>query len=246
MENASKALIMAASVLIAIVIISAFILMMSNLTSYQEASYKSNLSAQIAEFNSQYTTYDRSNIRGSDMISLMNKVVDYNTRYTNEEGFTKMLITIDMNGYNENLSFDNVNRIVTKNKYTQDQIAEIVGQPSSVTDGITTGEIRRIEQKYEQKYCNQLASEISTIDDIVNNNRLSQSEKNKTFNDEKILPKDVTTYTGGLSKVYEDALKYYEYVQFKRAYFDCVGNPEYDKNTGRILKMEFKCTGIGV
>ena len=36
MENASRALIMAASVLIAIVIISAFILMMSNLTSYQE------------------------------------------------------------------------------------------------------------------------------------------------------------------------------------------------------------------
>ena len=80
MENASKALIMAASVLIAIVIISAFLLMMSNLTSYQESSYQSNLSAQIAEFNNQYTTYDRSNIRGSDMISLMNRIVDYNKR----------------------------------------------------------------------------------------------------------------------------------------------------------------------
>ena len=96
MENASKALIMAASVLIAIVIISAFVLMMSNLTSYQESSYQSNLSAQIAEFNNQYTTYERTDIRGSDMISLMNKVLDYNTRYTGEENFTKMKITVKM------------------------------------------------------------------------------------------------------------------------------------------------------
>ena len=97
MENAAKALIMAASVLIAIVIISAFILMMSNLTSYQESSYQSNLSAQIAEFNNQFVTYDRSDIRGSDMISLMNRVSDYNARYADSEGFTEMQITIKMN-----------------------------------------------------------------------------------------------------------------------------------------------------
>ena len=40
MENASKALIMAASVLIALVIIGAFMLMMSNLTDYQDQSYQ--------------------------------------------------------------------------------------------------------------------------------------------------------------------------------------------------------------
>ena len=35
---------------------------------------------------------------------------------------------------------------------------------------------------------------------------------------------------------------YYEYVQFKRAKFDCIGT-EYDQDTGRILKMNFKFTG---
>lgn len=35
---------------------------------------------------------------------------------------------------------------------------------------------------------------------------------------------------------------YYEYVQFKRAKFDC-SNVEYDSKTGRIIKMEFKFTG---
>lgn len=253
MENASRALIMAASVLIAIVIISAFILMMSNLTSYQETTYQSNLSAQIAEFNNQYTTYDRDNIRGSDMISLMNKVADYNTRYTGEEGFTEMQITIKMNGYNDDLAFDGTNRIVTESQYTQDNIYLIVGRPTlstvngsnAVTSEVSSGPIRTVENKYQQKYCNQLASEIANIASIADNTSYSTSRKNELFDNEKILPNPATSY-GGISVIYEDALKYYEYIQFKRAYFDCVGEPEYDKNTGRILKMEFECTGIGV
>ena len=246
MENASKALIMAASVLIAIVIISAFILMMTNLTSYQESSYQSNLSAQIAEFNNQFTTYDRSDIRGSDMISLMNKIVDYNTRYVNEEGFTEMHITIKMNGHNSDLVFEGNNLIVIEPEYTERNISDIVGQPSAVTGDITDGEIRRIEKKYQQKYCNQLASEISNIQSIMESDIYrTTSEKNQAFDDEKILPNPASSY-GGISVIYEDALKYYEYIQFKRAYFDCKGEPEYDKNTGRILKMEFECTGIGV
>ena len=247
MENASKALIMAASVLIAIVIISAFILMMSNLTSYQESSYQSNLSAQIAEFNNQYTTYDRDNIRGSDMISLMNKVVDYNTRHTGEEGFAKMEVTLTIpSDIRQDLTYDGTNRLIMKDTYTEDTIDEIVGQPSSVTGDITDGEIRRIEKKYEQKYCNQLASEISNIQTILENrNYDTTTKKNDAFDEEGWLPKAATTY-GGISVIYEDALKYYEYVQFKRTYFNCIEEPEYDRNTGRILKMEFKCDRIGV
>ena len=252
MENAAKALIMAASVLIAIVIISAFILMMSNLTSYQESSYQSNLSEQIAEFNNQFVTYDRSDIRGSDMISLMNRVSDYNTRYVNSEGFTEMQITIKMNGYNDELAFDGTNRIITQSEYTQDNIYLIVGQPNlttvngsgSVSSEVSSGPIRTIENKYQQKYCNQLSSEISNIKSIVDSSGTT-TEKNETFDEEKILPNSASSY-GGISVIYEDALKYYEYIQFKRAYFDCKGEPEYDKNTGRILKMEFECTGIGV
>ena len=246
MENASKALIMAASILIGIVIISAFILMMSNLTNYQEKSYQSNLSDQITEFNNQFTTYARDGIRGSDMISLMNRVVDYNTRYTGTEGYTEMQVTINMNGYNDDLVFEGTNQLVTRNEYNQDNIDEIVGKPSSVTGDITDGAIRAIEQNYEQKYCNQLVAEISNIASIVQNTHLSSSEKEEAFNSEGFLPKPVSSYTGGLNQIYKDAKTYYEYVQFKRTYFNCVGTPEYDSNTGRIIKLEFECTGVGV
>ena len=56
MENASKALIMAGSVLIALMIIGALILTFSNITAYQETNTRSTRSSQMAEFNSQYET----------------------------------------------------------------------------------------------------------------------------------------------------------------------------------------------
>lgn len=56
--------------------------------------------------------------------------------------------------------------------------------------------------------------------------------------------KKVSQY-GGINQVLKDAKLYYEYVQFKRTYFNCTGT-DYDSNTGRLIKMEFVCTGIGV
>ena len=120
------------------------------------------------------------------------------------------------------------NRIIEKTEYTQDNIYLIVGQPSAVTGDITDGEIRRIEKKYQQKYCNQLASEFCNIESIIENGAYrTASEKNQAFDDEKILPKLATTY-GGITVIYDDALKYYEYIQFKRSYFDCVGKTHGD------------------
>ena len=233
MENASKALIMAAGVLISLVILGAFMLMMSNLTDYQDKSYQAQADAQTVDFNNQYASYARDNIRGNDMISLMNKVLDYNDRKT-DEGYTEMQISFTIsNDIRQKLTFDGTNRLITKPEYNQDNIDEIVGPPDS------TGIIREIEDRYEQKYASQLSMEISTIQQLYDENDVDG------FNDLQLLPKELSTYSGGLTQVYEDALTYNEYEQFKRTTFDCTGT-DYDENTGRIINMEFECTGIGV
>ncbi len=84
MENASKALLMAGSVLIALMIIGALLLMFNNLSSYQEADIQTTREAQVIEFNNQYETYNRKNVRGSDLYSLLSKVIDYNRRKSTE------------------------------------------------------------------------------------------------------------------------------------------------------------------
>ncbi len=244
MENASKALLIAAGVLMLIIVLSALVLMMSNLTDYQEQSYKATADAQTTEFNNQYITYARDDVRGNDMVSLMNRIVDYNARYESS-GYTTMHIKVYMKGNNTKLAYDGTNRLVTKSEYDETTIKEIVGEPT-LNGSTTTGKIRTIEQKYEQKYANQLASEISNIEAILNDRGLSTSQKNTEFDKEKWLPKSASSY-GGIDTIYQDALVYYEYVQFKRAYFDCKkDSTKYDEDTGRIIYMEFECTGIGV
>ena len=59
---------------------------------------------------------------------------------------------------------------------------------------------------------------------------------------QKLLPKQLSEY-GGYDQVKKDTAQCYQYSQFKRLYFNCVQDAtEYNKDTGRIIKMEFICT----
>lgn len=88
MENASKALVMAGGVLISIIIISMLMLVINNLTNYQEANTTMDKSNKIAQFNNEYLPYDKDDIRGNELVTLANKVLDYNIRRT-QYGSTK-------------------------------------------------------------------------------------------------------------------------------------------------------------
>lgn len=236
MENASKALIMAGSVLLALIVIGAFMLMLTNLTDYQQKTDTVIEQQQIVEFNNQFSTYDRVGLRGTDMLSLMNRIIDYNTRKTTEDiGFQKMKITIK--GIDREIlqslryEISGSNLLIKKNTYTQDNLSEIVTKP------------QELERKYQKKYITQLVSNISNFMDIYNSS-LSINQKTQEINEKNWLPKSVTTY-GSLDSVKNDILIYYEYSQFKRTYFDSTGETKYDKNTGRIIEMNFNCVGIG-
>ncbi len=236
MENASKALIMAGSVLLALIVIGAFILMLTNLNDYQEKNDTTLQQQQIVEFNNQFSTYDRTGLRGTDMLSLMNRIIDYNSRKTTEDiGFQKMKITIKGLDSNilQSLRYETSgnNLLIKKNTYTQDNLSEIVTKP------------QELERKYQKKYITQLVSNISKFMDIYNSS-LSINQKIQEINEKKWLPKSVTTY-GSLDSVKNDILIYYEYSQFKRTYFDSTGETKYDKNTGRITELNFNCVGIG-
>lgn len=222
MENASKALIIAGSVLIALLIIGALLLMFNNLSSYQKVGDQETREAQVVEFNNQFETYIRKDIRGSDMISLMNRIVDYNVRKANnsEENFTEMKIEI----YNidvKNLQHDkdeDAPFVIVKNSYHQDNIETLLT------------EVQNLEKKYQSKYITALSSNID---------RVKESEE-KTL---EIFPKKFWKNGLNYNQIKQDTIKYYQYSQFKRVYFDCdIDQTQYDKHTGRIIAMKFKCT----
>lgn len=88
MENASKALLMAGGILIALLIISLFVYMFTSASDIFETKENIERTAEIEEYNKQYESYNRQLLRGTDLISLMNKVISDNSKYEDEGNIT--------------------------------------------------------------------------------------------------------------------------------------------------------------
>lgn len=78
MENAAKALLIAGSVLLGIIVLSIFMIMVNSLTDYQQAQTQIEKNQDIVAFNNQFQGYMRSDLAGTDILSLINKVTYYN------------------------------------------------------------------------------------------------------------------------------------------------------------------------
>lgn len=245
MENASKALIMAGSVLIALMIIGALILTFSNLTAYQETNTRSTRSTQMAEFNSQYENYNRKDVRGSDLYSLLNKAIDYNRRESSagtnwadrgqEMAYEPMVIefTIDKS---ELVAPDGASRLFTTNTYT-------VSGKSNDFGNKVKDEIDDLEGEYGQSSLTNLTTNLTKI--FIDDSSTSQEKKEAVQNFNSASKKKTVSDFKEInekSQIRQDVYMYYEYIQFKRAHFDCE-KVEYNNETGRITKMEFKFNG---
>ena len=73
MENASKALLMAGGILIAIIIIALLVRSFSTISSFQKQKLTEEEQAQLEAFNKQYTKYVGQYVYGTEVRSLMNK-----------------------------------------------------------------------------------------------------------------------------------------------------------------------------
>ena len=70
MENASKALIMAGGIFIALLVITLLVFFYNNIVTVQNADEEAEIIEQAAEFNKQYDVYNRNNLYGSEILSL--------------------------------------------------------------------------------------------------------------------------------------------------------------------------------
>lgn len=250
MENASKALIMAGSVLIALMILGALLLMFNNLNNYQNTESQNTREAQVVEFNNQYETYNRNNVRGSDLCSLLNRVADYNRRKStegtgkNDEGqylaYEPMTIEFDFLGKRDQLKVGEKNNLITQEKYSQSNTENQFEKDISL-------KISTIEKNYGTDVIQKLATSVSKI--YVDENASYKTKMNAVLAYNSIKGKKLSIENGSINQSIKeinesknDVYTYYEYMQFKRAYFNCE-SVEYSKKTGRITKMYFKFNG---
>lgn len=95
MENATKALIIAGGMVIAMLIVGLLTWGYTQIRALQQENVTEEERQQIVEFNERFEAYNKKVVRGYQMISLANLVYDTNSRYTEEVGYTPVTIIVD-------------------------------------------------------------------------------------------------------------------------------------------------------
>lgn len=253
MENASKALVMAGSVLLGLLVLGALVLLFNNLSSYQNSEVQNTRQAQIVEFNNQFSTYIRDNVRGNELYSLLNRIIDYNKRKTLEGedgaieiGYQPMSIKFSLKSPNgkdrKELTIDGTSRIFNQNDYTIDKINNTFEDHiNDKIKEIVNGDSGR-QDDLSESVLNSLTTGITKI--FLEDNA-SEDEKERAIDAFENITGFSNVKASDLeegSKYRERVYAYYEYVQFKRANFNCI-NSTYDPDTGRITYLEFQFNG---
>lgn len=120
MENASKALLMAGGILIALLIVAVLVYSFGNMGQYVSNEEKKQQTEQLSAFNNQYESYNRNLLRGTDVISVINKVIDNNKKYG--------VSGLNESTYLMNVEFEMKEAIVYTKEGTSSSVSFKVGQ----------------------------------------------------------------------------------------------------------------------
>ena len=220
MENASKALLMAGGILIALLVIGSVLLMFNQIGNYRKANTDSEKSAQLANFNKDFVRYaDGEQIKGVDVISLANKIVDYNQKkgVANSVDYDKK-ITLKIN-----LAPSASSNFITK--YGTNGKSELFDKQTNwIVSNSDKQFVSKVTQfaNLESKYTLGTMSKLSANYDLIKNGEKTASQvAGKTVN--------ITI---------DDIRKYREYSEFKSSTFINDSKPKYDN--GQVIELSFK------
>lgn len=274
MENVSKALLIAAGIFMAILILSLLVVLYSDVSSYYAQKHEAILIEQATKFNAQFENYNKKNIRGNDLISLMNKVINYNATESYFEGTNYKRIKVKISlGEEQILNQFKYDNETYKNEYLISEITNTKGTNDwkddinliaiTKTSADLCAELKTIGvknpsdtklQKLAANISNVIVNEKTTNSTMDVYNRLKRAELIEELlglkvgstlsSDIRINEETGITFTDSKSQNTMNSIKeitsqYYQYMQFKRAHFDCI-SVIYDTETNRVVEMNFK------
>lgn len=247
MENATKALLIAASILITIMVVTLLLMLYNQISSYYNTLHEEKEVEQLADFNKIFENYHRENIRGTELLSLMNRVIDYNERLTEgtKTEYPRIVVQITIGAvksfkYNENDdtifgAFGNANNnnyIIKNNKEDELSDKNLIAVTEIENELIN----RYSEYNLTSTSLQRLSADISNI---CLGNAPTKNAKMKRENILKNTLKISSVTDDNIDDAIDIATKYYQLTQFKRAMFNCK-KISYDKFSGRINEMFFE------
>lgn len=213
MENASKALLIAGGVLIAILIVSVLVVTLNIVNSNQKTREKALATEQLAEFNQKYESYNKKALRGTDIITLMKMAIENNNSATSDNPYY-INVVIDLG--NDKIE-DGSKRTVILNKDKK----------------VISDNTERIPSSLAGTYKIELGTWKDNVTYKPNDKVVKFFNTNSTDTVEEIKDNDRKTTT----IVYT----YSPFTTFKNDIFKCT-NVKYN-DQGRIIELKFELRG---
>lgn len=249
MENVTKALLIAAGILFAVLILSLLAMFGGQLSGYYAEQHNSKIIEQDAKFNAQFENYNGQTIRGNELISIMNKVVNYNTSIADMEKYDKVILSIDLKGYqnraNDNFKYSDsdtsifqgkVSANILKNTATSDvNIRDVANISADLINELANAGISNISDAQLQA----LSADIQNI--AIDSNAAQSLQITRNQKLQNILGKNKANSlnVSQMNTLVNVTKKYYQYTQFKRAMFKCTGVQHNTSQNGRVIGMTF-------
>ena len=211
MENASKALTMAGSILIAIIVISLLVMFFMQLKNIQNIKLSEKEEEQSIEFNKTYDAYYR-DVYGSELLSIANKIKDYNLREAEILGYTKIELEVK---FTKDMDSD----LLTKGTYNSIQLIEKLETIENKINEISTKSITFIKEGTNQKVSRK-------IKQLASMRTKDIEELGTPKEDYRVQVNLYNTYKNLLTQIKAQVFKVQEFI--------------YDDYTGRITKMIYK------
>lgn len=263
MENASKALLIAAGVFLAILILSALVVFYNQVSSFYTAEHEATVIEQAKEFNAKFENYHRNNIRGSDLISLMNRVIDYNSTQSYFEGtnYERIRVNIHIGAENVNefkysssygtqlkyITADITNTIGSGDNWANDRAlvaitatsTDLIAEAEASGFDITDTQLQQLQSKISNIIIDENSVDMYSIQNRYYRANILEDLLGWTIDADKETWKSKGTTITKMNLIKDIANRYYQYTQFKRAVFDCV-EMLYDEQTNRVVEMNFE------
>lgn len=148
MENLTKALYMAAGVLIGILVLTAFVWVFSNGGKFLASFEDEGNIKQVEQFNAELLAYQKENNTIYDVISAINKVKDINEQYSYD---SQSSIQVVVTGIYE-LNIDNSENFIG----SEISLTDLIRNYGRLVDPITLDEDEKDERRYERYFTGQI------------------------------------------------------------------------------------------
>lgn len=234
MENAAKALLIAAGMFFTILIISLLVIRYNQVSSYYEEKNKLTEIEQTQKINDSFQNYHGNEIRGNELISILNRIVDYNNLQADMQGYQRIIINVNLLGHADELAYDGN--------------ATLFGSDGNISNRSNDNEIRNLAEAS----INLTASAKTKIEGLTELKLQKMSEnahyivlENPTEEEKIERAQKLTRILGytvekndNVNNIIDAVKKYEQLKNFKKAMFKCT-EVLYDTNTGRVNGMRF-------